>query len=170
MWRITLLLFLLLFSSCKAEERVAGVPCSVIRVFDGDTFECRLKSGEDVKVRLVGVDTPESSPNPKARRDVERSGRSMEEIVQMGRLAKSFTESILKPGVKVYLEFDVQKTDKYGRWLAYVWLSDGRMLNEILIREGYAQVYTIPPNVKYQERFLYVQRKAREEGRGLWGR
>lgn len=47
-----------------------------------------------------------------------------------------------------------KKTDKYGRLLAYVWLSDGRMLNEVLIREGYAQVYTIPPNVKYQERFF----------------
>ncbi|MCX8060755.1 MAG: thermonuclease family protein, partial [Aquificaceae bacterium] len=102
--------------------------------------------------------------------DVERTGRSMEEIVKMGKEAKRFTQSLLPAGGKVYLEFDVQKTDRYGRLLAYVWLSDGRMLNEVIIKEGYAQVYTIPPNVKYQERLLSAQRRAREEGRGLWGR
>lgn len=147
-----------------------GTPCSVLRVTDGDTFHCRLESGEEVKVRLLGIDTPESSPNPKAYRDVERTGRSMEEIVKMGKEAKRFTQSLLPAGEKVYLEFDVQKTDRYGRLLAYVWLSDGRMLNEVIIKEGYAQVYTIPPNVKYQERLLSAQRRAREEGRGLWGR
>ncbi|MFN3265126.1 MAG: thermonuclease family protein, partial [Aquificaceae bacterium] len=56
-----------------------------------------------------------------------------------------------------------------GRLLAYVWLSDGRMLNEVLVKEGYAMVYTIPPNVKYQERFLQAQRYARENRKGLWG-
>ncbi|RME11542.1 MAG: thermonuclease, partial [Aquificota bacterium] len=75
----------------------------------------------------------------------------------------------LPKGETVYLEFDVQKTDRYGRLLAYVWLSDGRMLNEVLVKEGYAMVYTIPPNVKYQERFLQAQRYARENRKGLWG-
>jgi micrococcal nuclease len=52
--------------------------------------------------------------------------------------------------------------------LAYVWLKDGRMLNEVLVREGMAQVYTIPPNVKYQDVLLKAQRQAREEGKGFW--
>ncbi len=144
-------------------------PCTVVRVVDGDTFHCRLSSGENVRVRLIGVDTPESSDNPKARRDAERSGKSVEEIIRMGKASTEFTKRLLPEGETVYLEFDVQKTDRYGRLLAYVWLSDGRMLNELLLREGYAMVYTIPPNVKYQERFLQAQREAKEKRRGLWG-
>ncbi|MCX8164529.1 MAG: thermonuclease family protein [Aquificaceae bacterium] len=171
---LPLMLFLALFisMSCSGEavqKKEQGLPCTVIRVVDGDTFQCRLDSGEEVKVRLVGIDTPESSPNPKAHRDVERSGRAMKEGLRMGKLARGVTESLLTQGKRVSLEFDVQRTDRYGRLLAYVWLPDGRMLNELLVREGYAQVYTIPPNVKYQERLLSAQRKAREEGKGLWG-
>ncbi|MFN3471469.1 MAG: thermonuclease family protein, partial [Aquificaceae bacterium] len=96
------------------------------------------------------------------------SGRSLEEIVKMGKLAKEFTKELLAEGQIVYLEFDVQKTDRNGRYLAYVWLPDGRMLNEVLLREGYAQVYTIPPNVKYQKRFLEAQKYARENNKGFW--
>ena len=174
--KVLLFFLLTLLTSCskynyaKAEKAPSNTtPCTVVRVVDGDTFHCTLSNGEEVKVRLIGVDTPESANNPKARRDSERTGRSLEEIIKMGRQAKEFTKSLLPKGEKVYLEFDVQKTDKYGRLLAYVWLSDGRMLNEVLIREGYAQVYTIPPNVKYQERFLEAQRYARENRKGLWG-
>ncbi|MDW8032325.1 MAG: thermonuclease family protein [Aquificaceae bacterium] len=172
--RISFLFFILILYifSCQrkeVQEDTPHTPCVVTRVVDGDTFQCRLGSGEEVKVRLVGIDTPESSPNPKARRESERGGRSMEEIIRMGKEAKRFTENHLRSGERVYLEFDLQRTDRYGRLLAYVWLSDRKMLNELLVREGYAQVYTIPPNVKYQERLLSAQRKAREEGKGLWG-
>lgn len=169
-----LVLLLLLLTSCKDKDRKEiqapeRIPCSVIRVVDGDTFHCSLSNGEKVKVRLIGVDTPESTDNPKARKDAERSGLSLEEITKMGKLAKEFTAELLLKDEVVYLEFDVQKTDRHGRLLAYVWLKDGRMLNEILVREGYAQVYTIPPNVKYQERFLSAQKYARENRKGLWG-
>ncbi len=171
------LIFILLLIACTKKEEAKAqkpvpegrVPCEVVRVVDGDTFHCLLEGKEEVKVRLIGVDTPESSENQKAVRDAQRSGRDVREIVRMGKKSAEFTKSLLPKGSTVYLEFDVQKTDKYGRLLAYVWLSDGRMLNELLVREGYAQVYTIPPNVKYQERFLEAQRKAREEGKGLWG-
>lgn len=167
-------LFLVVVLSCGRGQTAKSpvkdsIPCSVTRVVDGDTFQCRMASGEEVKVRLIGVDTPESSYNPKARRDSERSGQSLEQILKMGRLSAEFTKKLLPLGDTVYLEFDVQKTDRYGRLLAYVWLSDGRMLNEFIIREGYASVYTIPPNVKYQERLLQAQRYARENRRGLWG-
>ena len=72
-------------------------------------------------------------------------------------------------GEEVRLELDLQKIDPYGRLLAYVYLPDGEMFNETLLRQGYAQVATFPPNVKYQERFLEAQREAREANRGLWG-
>ncbi len=166
---ILALIFVLLFSCDEVQQKDAKVPCTVSRVIDGDTFHCRLQSGEDVKVRLIGVDTPESTDNPKAKRDSEKSGIPVEEIIKMGKLAKEFTKQLIPEGEVVYLEFDVQQTDRYGRLLAYVWLRDGRMLNEVLIKEGYAQVYTVPPNVKYQERFIEAQRYARENRKGLWG-
>ena len=152
-------------ASDKPEDRI---PCRVVRVYDGDTFKCRLDNGEEVKVRLIGIDTPESRRNRKAYRDAERSGKSVEEIVRLGKKATEFTRSLMPPGTVVYLETDVQLHDKYGRLLAYVYLPDGRMLNEVLVAEGYATVYTFPPNVKYAERFVELQRKAMRERRGLW--
>ncbi len=149
----------------SSEERI---PCRVTRIYDGDTFKCRLRSGEEVRVRLIGIDTPESRRNRKAYRDAERSGRSVEEIVRLGRKATEFTRKLIPPGTVVYLETDVQLHDRYGRLLAYVYLPDGRMLNEVLVAEGYATVYTFPPNVKYAERFVELQRKAMRERRGLW--
>jgi micrococcal nuclease len=62
----------------------------------------------------------------------------------------------------------VQRRDRYRRLLAYVYLGD-MMVNAELVRQGYAQVATFPPNVKYQELFLKLQREAREAKRGLWG-
>lgn len=144
------------------------VSCEVTKVYDGDTFECKLENGERVKVRLIGIDTPESKRNKKAYRDAQRSGKSVEEIVRLGQKAAEYTERLIPPGTVVYLETDVQVHDKYGRLLAYVYLPDGRMLNEVLVEEGYATVYTFPPNVKYAQRFVELQRKAVKEGKGLW--
>src|SRR5438552_16349994 len=74
----------------------------------------------------------------------------------------------LVAGKRVRLETDVQARDRYGRLLAYVWVGDV-MVNAELVRLGYAQVMTVPPNVRYQQLFLKLQREAREAGRGLWG-
>mgnify|MGYP000962099046 CR=1 FL=1 len=68
------------------------------------------------------------------------------------------------------LDYDVEKHDKYGRTLAYVYLSDGRLLNEVMIGSGYASPMTIPPNVKHQEKFLNAYKEAREKGLGLWAK
>lgn len=172
MWRLLVIPLILFVVSCGKSTPTPvgkkGTPCKVVRVMDGDTFTCTLKNGEEIKVRLIGVDTPESRVNPKLERDVQKSGLQREEVLRMGKTAAEFTKKLLPEGEIVYLEQDVQKTDRYGRVLAYVWLKDGRMLNEVLIREGMAQVYTIPPNVKYQDVFLKAQRQAREEGKGFW--
>jgi micrococcal nuclease len=81
--------------------------------------------------------------------------------------ASAFAKEQLE-GKEVSLELDVQKRDPYNRLLAYAYLPDGRMFNEVLAREGYAQVATFPPNVEYVELFKEAQREARGEGRGLW--
>ena len=69
---------------------------------------------------------------------------------------------------KVRLEFDVTKLDKYGRSLAYVYLEDGTFVNQNLVENGYARVYTFPPNVKYVEVFKKVEKLARSKKLGLW--
>ena len=79
--------------------------------------------------------------------------------------AKRFVR-IVKKGDMVAVVFDVQRRDKDGQLLGYVYLPDGRMLNEEIVRAGYAKVITIPPNVKYRERFLEAHKEARMYRRG----
>lgn len=86
----------------------------------------------------------------------------------MGKEAANYTRNLVKPGDIVKIEFDVRPRDQYGRLLGYAYLSNGKMLNEELVKAGYANVMTYPPNVKYQERFLKAYREARENKRGLW--
>ncbi|HXG35670.1 MAG TPA: thermonuclease family protein [Dehalococcoidia bacterium] len=124
-----------------------GLPTArVIRVIDGDTIE--IEGGQ--RVRYIGMDTPESTTERECF-GVEATGRN--------------TELVLNKTVA--LERDVSETDRYGRLLRYVW-ADGQMVNEVLVREGYAQVATFPPDVKYVDRLLGAQREAREQNLGLW--
>ena len=136
---------------------------SVKRVVDGDT----LKLSDNQKVRLIGVDTPEFYYSDKLLRDVKRSRLDVNTIREFGRQASDFTKSLCK-GKRVRLEFDAEKRDKYDRLLAYVYLEDGTFVNARILEEGYGQVMTIPPNVKYAEYFLKLQKKARENNKGLW--
>lgn len=136
-------------------------------IVDGDTYKILIQN-QEFKVRLLGIDTPESSNNPKTRRDSQRDGQDVQEIITLGKLATEFVHNYLNEGDSVRLELDVEHFDRYDRILAYVYLMDGRMMNEILVREGYAQIMTYPPNVKYQELYLDANRAARENKRGLW--
>lgn len=139
----------------------------VLRVIDGDTLKVEVE-GHDESVRLIGIDTPESKANAKALKDSARSGEELAAIVLQGKKAAAFARSLVRKGDVVRLETDVQHRDKYRRLLAYVYLRDGSMLNEVIVRAGYASLMTIPPNVKHQERFLKAFRDARENHRGLW--
>lgn len=121
---------------------------NVIRVVDGDTFVINVDD-EDVKVRLIGVDTPESVASDEY---LEETGK---ENTQAGEDASAFTKSLIE-NTTVYLEFDASTEDQYGRLLAYVYLEDGRMLQDILLEEGYAQLATYPPNVKYVDHFIEI--------------
>lgn len=122
--------------------------CTVERIIDGDTFVC--ESGE--RVRLTLVNTPEMSDEP------------------LGRMARRFLLDLVPPGTEVGLELDVAERDRYGRILAYVRLPDGRMINRVLAREGYAQVMVVPPNVRHVEAIRAAADSARREEAGLWGR
>lgn len=139
----------------------------VLDVADGDTLmiDC---NGKKEPIRLIGIDAPESTMNRKAGTDAIRTGESLLTIASKGIDAKRFVERIVKKGDVVAIAFDVQTRDKDGQLLGYVYLPDGRMLNEEIVRAGYAKVITIPPNVKYRERFLEAYKEARMYRRGLW--
>lgn len=141
---ILIALLLQVESSLGARTTLEGV---VTRVTDGDTLKIKI-GGRQEKVRLIGVDAPEK-------------GQGF-----WGEKATEFTrERALKRPVT--LELDVQERDRYGRLLAYVYV-DGSMLNEELVKEGLAMLLTIPPNVRYTDRFQKLQREARSREAGIW--
>ncbi|MEW6047303.1 MAG: thermonuclease family protein, partial [Bacillota bacterium] len=115
----------------------AHLLATVVRVVDGDTLVVRL-DGREETVRLIGADTPETV-HPTV--GLEPGGPE----------ASAYTKALLPPGTRVSLELDVEQRDRYGRLLAYVYLADGRMINAELLRAGWAQLLTIPPNVRHVE-------------------
>jgi len=133
------------------------------RVIDGDTIQ--LESGE--RVRLIGIDTPEMHESDKLYRDSQRSGEDIKVIKELGQRAYQFTKKLVE-GKRVSLEFDVEKYDRYNRLLAYVYLKDGTFVNAEIVKQGYASLLTIPPNVRYADLFTKFYREARENKRGLW--
>lgn len=112
------------------------------RVVDGDTIVVIL-DGKKEKVRMIGIDTPESVHPDKSRN------------TPMGKIASKYTKDNLE-GKYVALETDAQERDKYGRILAYVYLDD-KMFNKTLLEEGLAKLMTIPPNVKYADDFKKIE-------------
>jgi len=133
------------------------------RVIDGDTIQ--LENGE--RVRLIGIDTPEMHESNKLYRDSQKSGEDVRAIKELGERAYQFTRNLIE-GKRVSLEFDVEKYDRYNRLLAYVFLKDGTFVNAEIVRQGYASLLTIPPNVRYADLFAKFYREARENKRGLW--
>jgi len=135
----------------------------VARVVDGDTL--KLENGE--RVRLIGIDTPETHESEKLYRDSRKTNQDVKTIKAMGKKAAAFTGSLVE-NKRVSLDFDVEKRDKYGRLLAYVYLPDGTFVNAEIIQQGFASLMTIPPNVKHVELFKKLYQEARENKRGLW--
>lgn len=128
---------------------------AVTRVVDGDTFWVDNGTEKGLKIRLIGVDAPEprnTGTRPKGYFGAESTGYLRQMLT----------------GKKVRLEYDVSRYDRYGRTLAYAWLEDGTFVNAELVKNGYATVMTMPPNVKYAETFTALAAKARKQNRGLW--
>ena len=122
----------------------------VTQVVDGDTI--KLSTGETV--RYIGIDTPETV-------------HPIKPVECFGKEASNKNKELVL-GKEVRLEKDISETDKYGRLLRYVWVGD-LLVNEYLVREGYANASSYPPDIKYQDRFTQAEREAREAGVGLWG-
>ena len=140
--------------SYPVEDFSGDIAYRVLRVVDGDTVEIDFQ-GKATKVRLIGVDTPETV-HP--RKPVEVYGKE----------ASSFTKNLLI-GESVYLRFDVDRTDNYGRLLANLYRApDGLFVNLEIVRQGYGHVDTRFP-FKHMELFRHYGTKAREAGKGLYG-
>lgn len=145
--------------SDSAVQAVEGERVLVTQVVDGDTIKVSLK-GQEKTVRFVGMDTPETV-DPR------------HPVGCFGKEASNETKSLLYSKI-VILQKDVSDTDKYKRLLRYIFLplDNGQTLfvNDYLVREGFAKVYTYPPDVKFNEQFLKAEREARISKKGLWGR
>ena len=162
-----LLIIIVVLSLFVTANSYAQHTTTVTRIVDGDTLKV-FYLGSEESIRVIGIDTPESRVNKKTKRDAERSGLDINTIIAMGKRATEYVKSLVKPGDLITIEFDAQERDRYGRLLCYVYLSNGKMLNEEIVKAGYANVMTIPPNVKYEDRFLKAYQEAREKDRGLW--
>ncbi len=148
------LVWIVIFFGCAHLYAVpSGDRVKVVRVVDGDTIVVRFANGKYEKVRLIGINTPETVD---PRRPVQYFGKE----------ASAYTKRHLL-GKTVYLQYDWQLRDKYGRLLAYVFLPDGTFFNAKIIKDGYAFAFTRYP-FKYMDLFRKLEREAREAGRGLW--
>ena len=130
----------------------------LVRVVDGDTIRVRV-DGVEERVRLIGIDAPEVRPDAPATPEPYAD-------------AATDANARLLAGGRLVLETDVSERDRYGRLLRDIWVErDGTwtLVNLALVAEGFAQVSTYPPDVKYADALLEAQRQAREAGRGLWG-
>ena len=153
-WAVAVTLCAVALSRAVEQKVEHPVTAAVVeRVIDGDTVV--LVGGE--KVRYIGVDTPELQHHPRKK------------VQPYAKEATEFNRRLVE-GQKVRLEMDVERQDKYTRTLAYVFLEDGRFVNAELLKEGYAHLMTIPPNVRYVDLFTGLQRQARDAKRGLWGK
>lgn len=120
--------------------------CTLARVTDGDTIECT----DGRRVRLLLIDAPESDQG------------------DFGRTATDYLKRLVPLGTAATLESDLELRDKYRRDLAYVWLPDGRLVNEELARAGMVLVLSYPPNVRHIDRIRAAVLEAQKTKRGLW--
>lgn len=149
------LLFLILFS-LKFNAQISGKFYSIKRISDGDTVVIQDGSDNQYKIRFIGIDAPES-----------RNVGNRKQVQVFGSEAKNHLKKLLF-NKKIRLEFDVQKIDRYGRTLAYVYLENGVFLNQYLVQKGYARMATFPPNIKYVDIFRKSEEKARKNKLGMW--
>ena len=127
----------------------------LVRVVDGDTLVV-IYNNKETKVRMIGVNCPESVAQDESRNTKE------------GKIASDYTKSLLSNSTVVYLEFDEDLYDQYDRLLAYVYTEDGEMVNELLLEMGYARTMFYAPNYKYQSRLESAEKSAQKSQAGFW--
>lgn len=145
---------ILLLSSCSTSSVSTNkLEATVMKIVDGDTITVQL-NGKKETIRMLLIDTPETHHPHKP-------------VQPFGQEASQYAEQILSNS-KVTLEIGTTKRDKYGRMLAYVY-KDGKMYNELIVKEGLARVaYVFPPNDKYVDTLKETEATAKEQNLGIW--
>lgn len=146
---------LLAMAACSPENASVPTPpppaasedCVLSRVIDGDSIRC----ADGREIRLLSIDAPEMAQEP-------WGARARGELLRVAPLDTSLRT-----------EYDIEREDSFGRDLAYLYLSDGTMLNEHMVASGYAVAFIFPPNQRYEDRILAAEAAASAAGRGLWG-
>lgn len=144
--RLFVALATLYATSACAQATPTRVACTVRTVSDGDTLRC----AEGNRVRLLLIDAPERDQEP------------------FGQQARAALLALAPVGSVLYLEYDIQPRDQFGRTLAYVFDAEGVMINDAIVRAGWADVLVYAPNVRYVERIRAARDEARNAKRGLW--
>lgn len=153
-YSIVLVIYLIaacLLSCQQADAQPKQHEARIVRVYDGDTV-LLLMDNETYLTRLIGFDAPEMGQEP------------------WGKKAREHLRTMLKDsGWNVSVETDIEKYDKYDRLLVYLWTKDKTFINERMLADGYAVLFTFQPNSKYVDLFRKAQREAREKKNGIWG-
>lgn len=144
-----LFVFLIIYATEGRTWAERPVTADVIKVNDGDSIIVRLGNKKE-KIRLIGIDAPEIRQRP------------------WGLMAKKHLMALVGRSY-VKIETDIVKRDRYGRLLAYVWTADGRFVNLEMLRDGYAVIYTFPPNVSHLDELRAAQTEAKNKKTGIWG-
>ena len=148
--------FALLLSSCSNESlNTSPNSATVKRVVDGDTIEIAI-GGKTERVRLIGVDTPETKHPTKG-------------VECYGPEASAYTEQLLPTGTALRVERDIEARDKYGRLLLYVYTADSNVfVNLDLVMNGYARPMVFEPNTAHKADFAQAATQAELRNVGLW--
>lgn len=160
MKRIYLFLLLLTFSACEIDSGTytnesGETFYKISKIVDGDTIHLIDENGETLKVRLIGIDAPESRDSQYKKKE------------PFGEEATLFLTKLIGNS-KIRLEYDINPVDKFGRTLAYTYTEDGTFLNAEMVKQGYARTMTIQPNSKYADYFFELLQEAKKNKRGMW--
>jgi micrococcal nuclease len=151
---VGLVLVLVVLVPTQAHAQVPDQEAAVIDLVDGDTIDVQLSDGSTYRVRIIGIDTPETvAPN--------------QAVQWWGPEASARTRALLL-GATVWLERDTSETDRFGRLVRYVWLED-TLVEHILLAEGHATAFPFNPDTRRAHEFAAVEAVAAADGVGLWG-
>ena len=130
-------------------------PARIMRIINGDTLTI-LYHGKWEEIKLIGLDMPETTLNDRVYEKALKNSTTPAAIINRGLADREFVKKYLQYGSQIWIEFDTQKRDRFSRLLGYVYIADGRMLNEIILSAGLTEPLLIPPNLKYQQRFQEI--------------
>ena len=143
-------------------ETVYKEPARIMRIINGDTLSI-LYHGKWEEIKLLGLDMPETTLNDRVYEKALKNSTTPAEIINRGLTGREFVKKYLQYGSQIWIEFDTQKRDRFSRLLGYVYLADGRMLNEVILSAGLSETLWIPPNLKYQQRFQEIALLAKKD-------